>query len=127
MLPRRQVFGLLGFAGTRPKSSQNVPRNVRKRPRTSLKTSQDVLETSQEVGHCQGMAMLAITDPRGDRPENAAGLSAMDVMTPSDVAEFLHIAVSTVYELTRRGELPARRVGRTWRFLRPRLEEYLWS
>lgn len=54
-------------------------------------------------------------------------LGATDVMTASDVADFLHIPVSTVYELTRRGELPARRVGRTWRFLRPRLEEFLWS
>jgi excisionase family DNA binding protein len=33
--------------------------------------------------------------------------------------------VSTVYYLARQGELPARRLGRTWRFLRPRLEELL--
>jgi excisionase family DNA binding protein len=46
-------------------------------------------------------------------------------MTASEVADLLHLPVSTVYYLARRGELPARRVGRTWRFLRPRLEEML--
>ncbi len=89
--------------------------------------SEDVLETSRRVGHRDGMATLASIVGRGDEPERAVSLGAADVMTVSDVAEFLHIPVSTVYELTRRGELPARRVGRTWRFLRPRLEEFLWS
>ncbi len=46
-------------------------------------------------------------------------------MTASEVAELLHLPVSTVYCLARRGELPARRLGRTWRFLRPALEELL--
>jgi excisionase family DNA binding protein len=46
-------------------------------------------------------------------------------MTAREVADLLHLPVSTVYELARRGELPARRLGRAWRFLRPRLEEML--
>jgi excisionase family DNA binding protein len=46
-------------------------------------------------------------------------------MTASEVADLLHLPVSTVYYLARRGELPARRLGRTWRFVRPRLEEML--
>jgi excisionase family DNA binding protein len=37
------------------------------------------------------------------------------------VAELLGIPRSTVYELARRGDLPARRVGRRWLFLRDRL------
>jgi excisionase family DNA binding protein len=53
------------------------------------------------------------------------GLTRDQVMTASEVAELLHLPVSTVYHLARRGELPARRLGRTWRFLRPRLEEML--
>ena len=32
---------------------------------------------------------------------------------------------ATVYYLARRGELPASRLGRTWRFLRPRIERLL--
>jgi excisionase family DNA binding protein len=54
-----------------------------------------------------------------------AGLTRDQVMTASEVADLLHLPVSTVYYLARRGELPARRLGRTWRFLRPRLEEML--
>jgi len=47
------------------------------------------------------------------------------VMTASEVAELLHLPVSTVYYLARRGEIPACRLGRAWRFLRPRIEEKL--
>lgn len=52
-------------------------------------------------------------------------LTREEVMTASEVAELLHLPVSTVYYLARRGELPATRLGRTWRFLRPALEELL--
>jgi excisionase family DNA binding protein len=48
-------------------------------------------------------------------------------MTASEVADLLKMPVSTVYQLARRGELPASRLGRTWRFLRPRIEELLAS
>lgn len=56
-----------------------------------------------------------------------AGLTRAEVMTASEVAELLHLPVSTVYYLARRGEIPACRLGRAWRFLRPRLEEMLGS
>jgi excisionase family DNA binding protein len=59
------------------------------------------------------------------RPE--LGLTRDEVLTAREVAELLKIPVSTIYELARRGELPARELGRTWRFLRPRLEELLSS
>jgi excisionase family DNA binding protein len=48
-------------------------------------------------------------------------------MAAPEAAELLKMPVSTVYELARRGELPASRLGRTWRFLRPRLEALLAS
>ena len=53
------------------------------------------------------------------------GLTRDEVMTASEVAELLHLPVSTVYYLARRGEIPACRLGRAWRFLRPRIEEKL--
>jgi excisionase family DNA binding protein len=52
-------------------------------------------------------------------------LTRDEVMTAAEVAELLQMPVSTVYYLARRGEPPARRLGRTWRFLRPRLEKLL--
>ena len=53
------------------------------------------------------------------------GLTRDEVMTAAEVADLLHLPVSTVYYLAARGELPARRLGRAWRFLRPRIEELL--
>jgi excisionase family DNA binding protein len=52
-------------------------------------------------------------------------LTRDQVMTAAEVAELLHLPVSTIYFLARRGKLPASRFGRTWRFLRPRIEEVL--
>ena len=54
-----------------------------------------------------------------------SSLTRDEVMTAREVSDLLKMPVSTVYELARRGEIPARRLGRTWRFLRPRLEELL--
>jgi excisionase family DNA binding protein len=53
------------------------------------------------------------------------GLTRAEVMTPSEVAELFGIPLSTVYYLARQGQLPHSRVGRTYRFLRPRLEALL--
>lgn len=46
-------------------------------------------------------------------------------MTAAEVADLLGVPVSTVYYLARQGRLPHSRLGRTYRFLRPRLEELL--
>jgi excisionase family DNA binding protein len=53
------------------------------------------------------------------------GLTRDQVMTAGEVAELLHLPVSTVYYLAARGEIPACRLGRAWRFLRPRIEQML--
>lgn len=65
-----------------------------------------------------------VTPSTADRPASR-GLTRDEVMTASEVAELLHLPVSTVYYLARRGEIPACRLGRAWRFLRPRIEEML--
>ena len=44
-------------------------------------------------------------------------------MTVDDVATLLELKPYTVKEYARRGILPGRKLGRTWRFLRPELEE----
>lgn len=69
--------------------------------------------------------LLQTAEPAGLAP--VQGLTRDEVLTAREVARLLKMPVSTVYELARRGELPARRLGRTWRFLRPRLEELLRS
>jgi excisionase family DNA binding protein len=60
-----------------------------------------------------------------EAPKANCGLTRDEVMTAREVAELLKMPVSTIYQLARRGELPASQLGRTWRFLRPRLEELL--
>ena len=64
-----------------------------------------------------------IVDALVDEIESLGG----QVMTAGEVADLLHLPVSTVYYLARRGEIPACRLGRTWRFVRPRIEELLGS
>lgn len=63
--------------------------------------------------------------PSGTAAQAAAMLTRDEVMTAREVADLLRMPTSTVYELARKGVLPARQLGRTWRFLRPRLEELL--
>ena len=46
-----------------------------------------------------------------------------DVLTVNDVAALLELKPYTVKEYARRGILPGRKLGRTWRFLRPELED----
>ena len=80
------------------------------------------------IAHRDGMAPSALHFM--DRPVAAAprlGLTRDEVMTASEVGELLHLPVSTVYYLARRGEIPACRLGRAWRFVRPRIEELLGS
>jgi excisionase family DNA binding protein len=75
-----------------------------------------------------GMALTApqIKDTTTRSPVRQ-GLTRDEVMTAGEVADLLHLPVSTVYYLARRGEIPACRLGRTWRFVRPRIEELLGS
>ena len=62
-------------------------------------------------------------EPTRPQPEHQAShpLTRADVLSTSEVAELLGIPRSTVHHLARRGDLPARRVGRRWIFLRDHL------
>lgn len=75
------------------------------------------------------MAAYATPFTESAEPSSAPGgsgfLTRDEVMTAREVAELLRMPTSTVYELARKGVIPASRLGRTWRFLRPRLEQML--
>ena len=47
------------------------------------------------------------------------------VLAVEDVAEILDLSLAAVRRLLLRGELPGRKVGKRWRILRSRLEEFL--
>lgn len=59
-------------------------------------------------------------EPSRPQPDQQAShpLTRADVLSTSEVAELLGIPRSTVHHLARRGDLPARRVGRRWIVLR---------
>lgn len=52
-------------------------------------------------------------------------LTRDDVMTASEVGALLHLVSSSVYDLARRGAIPGHRVGRSWRFIRHEIEDWL--
>ena len=52
---------------------------------------------------------------------------AHDVMTAEQAAEFLQTSRDTLLRKARRGELPAAKVGREWRFSRTELDEWVMA
>jgi excisionase family DNA binding protein len=49
----------------------------------------------------------------------------MEVMTIVEVAEYLRISRSSLYKLAQEGKIPARKVGRHWRFHRQAIDDWL--
>ncbi|HUU20062.1 MAG TPA: helix-turn-helix domain-containing protein [Sedimentisphaerales bacterium] len=47
------------------------------------------------------------------------------LMTVEDVAEYLRIKSSTVYEWASNGKLPGVKIGRLWRFERSEIEKWV--
>jgi len=49
-------------------------------------------------------------------------------MTPREAADYLSIHVRTIYRLVKKGEIPGRKVGGSWRFKKEALDEWiLWK
>ena len=48
-----------------------------------------------------------------------------DVVTAKEAAAYLRIARATLYRLAAKGQIPAVKVGRVWRFSRQLLDEWL--
>jgi len=44
------------------------------------------------------------------------------IMTIDDVASYLKLSKITIYKLVKRGDIPAFRVGNSWRFQRDKIE-----
>ena len=47
------------------------------------------------------------------------------VMTPKEVAEYLHLHLATLYKLIKRGEIPSFKIGSDHRFMRDEIEKWL--
>ena len=55
------------------------------------------------------------------------GLSKARFLTVQEVADLMRVSSMTVYRLIKAGEMPAERVGRSFRFSEPNVEAYLAS
>ncbi len=64
------------------------------------------------------ISMRTIPTPTSTHPR----LTREDVLDGRDVAELLHLPISTVLEYARRGLLPGHKLGRRWIFLRDEIE-----
>jgi excisionase family DNA binding protein len=47
-----------------------------------------------------------------------------EIMTTSEVAQYLRLAEATIYKLAQTGEIPGVKVGRTWRFKKELIDEW---
>ena len=47
------------------------------------------------------------------------------VMTVKETAAYLRVSTATVYKLARSGDMPAARIGRSWRFRRDLIDAWL--
>jgi excisionase family DNA binding protein len=50
-----------------------------------------------------------------------------DVLTLDEVADYLRLPIETVERQANRGQLPARRIEDTWRFLKSAVDDWLRS
>ena len=48
-----------------------------------------------------------------------------EVLTPSELARLLKIHVKTVYRLAREGSIAGSKIGRSWRFSRSQILEFV--
>ncbi len=58
-------------------------------------------------------------------PPNESELSESKFLTIAEVAAMMRVSKMTVYRLVHNGELPALRVGRSFRVLEKDVDEYL--
>lgn len=58
-------------------------------------------------------------------PKDAAGVSQVKFLTVAEVASIMRVSKMTVYRLVHSGELPAVRVGRSFRVPEKAVHDYL--
>jgi excisionase family DNA binding protein len=65
------------------------------------------------------LPMSIVERHQPDRPADPEPLTRADVLTATEASALLGIPRSTLHDLARRQELPARQIGRRWIFRNP--------
>ena len=68
-----------------------------------------------------------ITDRKRKLDGEVPEIRPREIMTPREAAEYLAVHVRTIYRLARKGNIPGRKVGGSWRFKKEFLDEWLAS
>src|SRR5690606_3234138 len=78
---------------------------------------------------CHGLAELAKLGTRNLRKAKSNGFRMTEVeseiLTLEEVAAYLKAGKRTVYRLAQKGEIPAFKLGGTWRFRRSELDRWI--
>ena len=69
----------------------------------------------------------AVSMPANKKEPEPPGLAQVQFLTVAEVATMMRVSKMTVYRLVHGGELPAARVGRSFRVPKRAVEEYLRS
>jgi excisionase family DNA binding protein len=59
------------------------------------------------------------------KTKQEGGSSDIGIMTVHDVARYLRLSEAKVYKLARQGCLPALRLGKSWRFRKDLIDEWM--
>jgi len=51
--------------------------------------------------------------------------SPNEIMSLSELAEYLKVSKSTLYKLVQQGDLPGQKIGKQWRFHKKAVDEWL--
>lgn len=107
-------------------------RRARANPRPPNGSARTTREPSEERGppmnfqHEQSLRTAGASGGMGRAPApRRSPLSAADIMTAAEVAEFLHVSRSTVEDWARRGIIPSKKVGRRRLYIRSKIEALL--
>jgi excisionase family DNA binding protein len=90
----------------------------------ALKTSKQRILATLIAQHLEPLTVEAGEWATGRALVRAAA-EVPDVLTPAQLAELLQVDEKTVRDLARRGQVPARKIGREWRFSRRAVLEWL--
>jgi excisionase family DNA binding protein len=67
---------------------------------------------------------LTLLKPKPSRSEHTASMD-IEILDVEGVARALGVSTRTIYDLARKGKIPAMRVGREWRFARQNLIKWI--
>jgi excisionase family DNA binding protein len=57
--------------------------------------------------------------------KNEGNVSEADIMNVHDLAKYLRMSEAKAYKLARQGDLPALRLGKSWRFRKDLIDDWM--